>query len=192
MTVIDIILLAVALAMDCFAISIVCGVIFKKRVWPHIFRIAFLFGLFQALMPLLGWLGTSLFQKYIESFDHWIAFGLLAYLGGRMIADSFKKSEMPSFNPRKLTTQVTLATATSIDALAIGISFACTNYTHLHQLTLPLVVIGLASFILSIVGFMLGLRQGNTISEKIKPELLGGIVLIGIGIKILLTHLWTI
>ncbi len=202
MNLLDIILLAVALAMDCFTVSIVSGVIdhgdwhndsseAKIRVpVPVIYlRMAFLFGLFQALMPLLGWLGISHFQTYMEAYDHWIAFGLLGFIGGKMIWESFGDEEDHHFNPSKLRTQLLLAVATSIDALAVGISFACTGFTMLSQLTMPLLIIGLVSFLFSIVGYHLGRRFGKTITRRLKPELFGGIILVLIGLKILLSHL---
>ena len=202
MSLLDIILLAIALAMDCFTVSIVCGMIdygdrhndsseAKIRVpVPVIYlRMAFLFGFFQALMPLIGWLGISYFQSYMEAYDHWIAFGMLAFIGGKMIKESFDQAEEKQFNPRRLRTQLLLAIATSIDALAVGISFACTGYNTISQLTLPLVIIGLASFILSLVGYFLGSRFGSMITRRLKPELFGGVILVGIGIKILLSHL---
>ena len=192
MSLLDIILLAVALAMDCLTVSIVSGVIVGEK-WREeggkIIRMAFLFGFFQALMPLLGWLGISHFQSYMEAYDHWIAFGLLAFIGGRMIKESFGPEEEQHFNPRRLRTQLLLAIATSIDALAIGISFACTGYNTLSQLTLPLIMIGVVSFLFSLIGYQLGARFGRSIAHRLKPELLGGIILIGIGIKILIEHL---
>ena len=110
----DIWFLAVALAMDCFTVSIAGGIIIKRMVWPITLRMALLFGLFQAAMPLLGWLGISTFSRYLEEVDHWIAFGLLTFLGGRMIRDAFLPAENHSLNPCKLKTQLLLALATSI------------------------------------------------------------------------------
>ena len=153
-------------------------------------RMAFLFGLFQALMPLLGWLGISHFQAYMEAYDHWIAFGLLGFIGGKMIWESFEDEEEQHFNPSRLRTQLLLAVATSIDALAVGISFACTGFTELSQLTTPLLIIGLVSLLFSLVGYHLGRRFGKTITRRIKPELLGGVILVLIGVKILITHLF--
>ena len=203
MNLLDIILLAVALAMDCFTVSIVSGVIMiqgdgslvtpadvTKEPSPCIIRMAFLFGFFQAMMPLLGWLGISHFQAYMEAYDHWIAFGLLGFIGGKMVWESFGDEEDQHFNPRKLRTQLLLAIATSIDALAIGISFAFTGFTELSQLTMPLLIIGIVSFLFSIVGYHLGRRFGKAITRRIKPELLGGVILILIGVKILITHLF--
>lgn len=185
----DIWLLAVALAMDCFTVSIVSGVIVRRWLWAMILRMAFLFGLFQAMMPLIGWLGTNHFSEQLEAIDHWIAFGLLAFIGGKMIRESFGSEEEKLFNPQNLKTQLLLAVATSIDALAIGISFACTGYNAVAQIVSPLCVIGLVSFLFSLFGYQLGVKFGKSIARKLKPELLGGSILIGIGIKILITHL---
>ena len=151
---------------------------------------AFLFGLFQAMMPLIGWLGISHFQQYMEAYDHWIAFTMLGFIGGRMAWESFDSEEEQRFNPRKLRTQLLLAIATSIDALAVGISFACTGYTAVGQLTLPLIIIGVVSFLFSLIGYRLGARFGRSIARRLKPELFGGIILIGIGVKILMEHLF--
>ena len=208
MNLLDIILLAVALAMDCFTVSIVSGVLFngqwtmdngqlstRSNNYPFsifhfpLLRMAFLFGFFQAMMPLLGWLGISHFQAYMEAYDHWIAFGLLGFIGGKMIWESFGDEEDQHFNPSRLRTQLLLAVATSIDALAIGISFACTGFTELSQLTMPLLIIGIVSFLFSIFGYHLGRRFGKAITRRLKPELFGGIILVLIGLKILLSHL---
>lgn len=194
MSLIDIIFLAVALAMDCLTVSIVSGVIAAKseeanhKKW-WIIRLALLFGLFQAMMPLVGWLGISHFQAFIEAYDHWIAFAMLGFIGGRMVWESFNPDPEQHFNPRRLSTQLLLAIATSIDALAVGISFACTGYIAVRQLTLPLIIIGVVSFLFSIIGYRLGIRFGRSIARRLKPELFGGIILIGIGVKILAEHL---
>jgi putative Mn2+ efflux pump MntP len=205
MSLIDIILLAVALAMDCLTVSIVSGLASKSTVRSALplatagtqelkpltvnFRMALLFGLFQAMMPLIGWLGISHFQTYMEAYDHWIAFGLLAFIGGRMVWESLHPEEEQHFNPRRLRTQLLLAVATSIDALAVGISFACTGYTSVGQLTLPLIIIGAVSFLFSLIGYQVGARFGKSASQRLKPELLGGVILILIGVKILASHL---
>ena len=202
MNLLDIILLAIALAMDCFTVSIVSGIILTQRDGSFVtsvgvtkepslcvIRMAFLFGFFQALMPLLGWLGISHFQSYMEAYDHWIAFGLLGLIGGKMIWESFSPEEEHHFNPCRLRTQLLLAVATSIDALAVGISFACTGYTALSQLTLPLLLIGLVSFLFSIIGYHLGRCFGKTIIRRLNPELIGGTILILIGVKVLMSHL---
>ena len=170
MNLIDIILLAVALAMDCFTVSIVSGLMSQDSQFHHLpawlYRMAFLFGFFQALMPLLGWLGIIHFETYIEAYDHWIAFGLLVFIGGKMVWESFSDDEDQHFNPRHLHTQLLLAVATSIDALAVGISFALTGYTILSQLTMPLIIIGIVSFLFSLAGYHLGRRFGQPIRKR--------------------------
>ena len=190
MSFVEIILLAIALAMDCFTVSIVSGVISRKASWGPALRMAFLFGLFQALMPLAGWLGIHFFQSWIEAFDHWIAFGLLAFVGGKMIVDSLKDEDAPGFDPNSLKAQVALAVATSIDALAVGISMACTGYSTIHSLGLPVCIIGAVSLVLSLLGYLLGIRFGDTMARRLKPELLGGVILVAIGVKILIEHLF--
>lgn len=196
MSILELWLLAVALAMDCFTVSIVFGVLLRKIEWRTILVVAFLFGLFQAMMPLAGWLATNSFSSLIEDYDHWIAFGLLAFLGGRMIKESFsddeeeEKAEAKHINPRKLKTQLVFAVATSIDALAVGISFTCLGFNTISSLSLPLLIIGFVSLAFSIVGCLLGIRFGKGVEKRLKPELLGGIVLIIIGIRVLCEHLF--
>ena len=185
----DLLLLSVALAMDCFTVSLMSGVMLRRALTAAILRMALLFGVFQAAMPLVGWLGTAHFSQYLEAVDHWIAFGLLAFIGGKMIKESFDDDSQPSFNPLRLRTQLLLAVATSIDALAVGISMACLGYDHITALTLPLVMIGTASVVLSIAGYWLGVRFGRIVARRIKPELIGGLVLVFIGIKVLLSHI---
>lgn len=189
MSLLDIIFLAIALAMDCFTISIVSGVIMRHSEWPVILRMSAFFGLFQAIMPLFGWLGTNYFSVYIEAIDHWIAFGLLAFIGGRMIKEALGLEEEIHFSPTRLRTQLYLAVATSIDALAIGISFACLGYSEFSQLVVPLVIIGAVSFIFGVIGNVLGVRCGRAISRRMCPELVGGIILILIGVKVLMSHI---
>ena len=191
LSVLDRALLSVALAMDCFTVSIVCGISCRRWMPRLMLQMSVLFGVFQALMPLIGWLGTSLFSQYLEAVDHWIAFGLLSFLGGRMIRESVSSGNNEEHHsiPSALTTQLLLAVATSIDALAIGISFACTGYKTVAQLSFPLVVIGVGSFLFSVLGNRLGIRFGIAIRRKLNPELFGGLVLIFIGIKVLLTHI---
>lgn len=196
MSILELWFLAVALAMDCFTVSIVFGVLLRKIEWRTILVVAFLFGLFQAMMPLAGWLATNSFSSLIEDYDHWIAFGLLAFLGGRMIKESFsddeeeEKAEAKHINPRKLKTQLVFAVATSIDALAVGISFTCLGFNTISSLSLPLLIIGFVSLAFSIVGSLLGIRFGKGVEKRLKPELLGGIVLIIIGIRVLCEHLF--
>lgn len=188
---VELLLLSIALAMDCFTISIVCGMTMERKKWSVILRLALLFGFFQAFMPFLGWLGTSYFRKYIEAYDHWIAFAMLLFLGIRMIHGAFTDDENSGrkIRPEKISDEITLAIATSIDALAVGISFACTGYERLSSLGTPLFTIGAVSFLFTILGAVLGNKFGSAINRKIKPELIGGLILIIIGFKILLSHL---
>ena len=178
MSILELWFLAIALAMDCFTVSIVFGVLLRKIEWRTILVVAFLFGLFQAMMPLAGWLATNSFSSLIEDYDHWIAFGLLAFLGGRMIKESFsddeeeEEAEAKHINPRKLKTQLVFAVAT------------------ISSLSLPLLIIGFVSLAFSIVGSLLGIRFGKGVEKRLKPELLGGIVLIIIGIRVLCEHLF--
>ena len=143
MTHVEVWLMALALAMDCFAVAIASGIFFKKVVWKPMLTMAFLFGFFQALNPFLGWWGTDLCRELIESVDHWVAFGILGFLGARMIVESFKEDEQKRFNPRRYKVIFTLAIATSIDALAVGISFSCMGYNSMVSLCYPLAVISL-------------------------------------------------
>ena len=214
----DILLLSVALAMDCFAVSIASGVILTPSssskgdgsLTPNpspvgrgtrkafltrggleeALRLSVLFGLFQAGMPLVGWICTNWLAERIEAYDHWIAFGLLAFLGGRMIRDAFSdEEEAHHFDPTNWWTGIVLAVATSIDALAVGISLAVTGYHTIRQLAMPLIAIGVGSFLFAMIGHWLGMRFGSSIRRRLQPELLGGIILIGIGVKVLVTHL---
>lgn len=185
----SILLLALALAMDCFTVSVVCGVISGRKDIPTMLRLALLCGLFQAAMPLAGWLLVSRFSSAVETVDHWIAFGMLALIGGKMIVESFKPEQIPAVDARKFRDRLALAFATSIDAFAVGISFACSGYESFSSLAFPLAAIGTVSFIMSMTGFIAGSGARKIISGRIRPELLGGIILIGIGAKILFEHL---
>jgi len=177
--------------MDCFTVSIMSGVMLRRPVSGAVVRMALLFGLFQGLMPLVGWFGTSHFSHYLEAVDHWVAFGLLTFVGGKMIWESLTgDDDHPSFDPLSLRTQLVLAVATSIDALAVGISMACLGYAHVSQLTVPLLLIGVVSTVLSLAGYRLGVSFGRVIAERLKPSLLGGLVLVFIGIKVLVSHLF--
>lgn len=191
MTGLEIWLLAIGLAMDCFAVSIASGIILKRIHWRPMLVMAFFFGLFQAIMPFLGWMGANSFSHLIESVDHWIAFGILAILGGRMIRESFKEEECrQEFNPANIKVVLTMAVATSIDALAIGVSFAFLGITDCLSILSPICIIGFVSFVLSIAGLLFGIKCGCGIARKLRAELWGGIILIFIGTKILIEHLF--
>ena len=187
MSILEIWLLAVSLAIDCFTVSITSGIILHRIRWGIFLKMACLFGLFQAAMPFLGWLGASRFNHLIETYDHWIAFALLAFLGIRMIREHFKDEEERSFDPTRMKVILTLAVATSIDALAVGISFAFTGFRTLSSLLYPLTAIGIASFVISLAGSLIGVFFGKRFNLRV--EIFGGLVLIGIGVKILFEHL---
>lgn len=190
MTTIEIWLLAVGLAMDCFAISIASGILLKRTLWRPMLTMAFFFGLFQALMPLIGWACANTFSHLIEDVDHWIAFGILAFLGGRMVRESFKEEECrQDFDPTRLRVILMLAVATSIDALAVGVSFAFLGMKSAAAILPSVGIIGFVSFALSLVGLTFGIRFGCGIARRLKAELWGGIILILIGLKILIEHL---
>lgn len=183
-------LLAVGLAMDCFAISIASGILLKRTLWRPMLTMAFFFGLFQAIMPLLGWIAST-FSHLIESLDHWIAFIILAFLGGRMVRESFKDEDCKKeYDPKSLKVVLALAVATSIDALAIGVSFAFLGMRDFSEILAPISIIGFVSFVMSLIGLLFGIRFGCGIARKLRAELWGGIILIIIGTKILIEHLF--
>lgn len=188
MTALEIWLLAISLAMDCFTVSITSGIIMRRICWRTFFVMAFLFGLFQAVMPLIGWFAASRFSHLIEDYDHWIAFGLLALLGGRMIKESFSGEDKCCFDPTRLKVVLALSVATSIDALAIGISFAFVGMNSFSSILSPITIIGFASFVLSLAGSLIGVFFGKRFNMRM--ELWGGLILILIGIKILIEHLF--
>ncbi|MCD8182426.1 MAG: manganese efflux pump MntP family protein [Bacteroides sp.] len=191
MTNVEIWLLAVGLAMDCFAVSIASGIILKRTRLRPMLTMAFFFGLFQAVMPLVGWLCASSFSHLIESIDHWIAFAILAFLGGRMVRESFKDEDCKhEYNPTSLKVILVLAIATSIDALTIGVSFAFLGMRSFADILPPVGIIGFTSFVLSMAGLMFGIRFGCGIARKLRAELWGGIILIIIGTKILIEYLF--
>ena len=186
MDIISIIIIAIGLAMDCFAVSISKGINVKELHFWMTFRMAFLFGLFQALMPLIGYMLGVGFAGYMKTFDHWVAFGLLALIGGKMVFEGLKPSDPDSDetpNPFKWSLLLSLALATSIDALATGIIFI--PYSRL--IWIAIAIIGIVSFIFTFIGMYIGVHFGRRF--HIKVELLGGVILIGIGLKILIEHL---
>jgi putative Mn2+ efflux pump MntP len=179
-----IIVVAVGLAIDAFVVSIISGGAYKQLHVKHALRMALFFGGFQALMPLIGFMAGLSVKDYIESYDHWIAFGLLAAVGGKMIYESFKiKSIEEKFDPSNIFVLLMLSVATSIDALAIGITLSLIT----SSIIAAIIIIGLVTFVLSYLGVYIGKRFGHFFENKI--EAAGGIILIGIGIKILFEHL---
>ncbi|MDD2365515.1 MAG: manganese efflux pump MntP family protein [Desulfuromonadaceae bacterium] len=175
--------IALALAMDAFAVALASGVVLNPLTRRHLFRLGFHFGLFQALMPVIGWLVGIVLQNWISAYDHWIAFILLTVVGGRMILEAFedKKDEAIS-DPTRGLTMVMLSVATSIDALAVGLSLAILNVS----VWMPAAVIGLVAGALTVFGMILGRRLGDSWGKRV--EVCGGAVLCFIGLKILLEH----
>ncbi len=184
----EIILISVAVAIDCFTVSMAAGMANKRFDIPYVLTTAFCFGLFQAVMPYIGWQGTTLVGDYIHMLDHWIAFILLAYIGYKMIFDKEEEDCKEKKLNKSICYILTLSVATSIDALAVGVTFSCVGYTEFIQLLMPLILIGVTSFIFSIIGFVIGMYLGCKI--KFRMEIVGGIILIAIGTKILIEHLF--
>lgn len=187
MNTVEIWLTALALAMDSFTVAIAGGLALKRISMRHFLTIAFFFGLFQALMPLIGWAGSLYFYRFIEQYDHWIAFALLMFLGVKMVRDGISGEEEHHFDPTRLTTVLTLSVAVSIDALAVGISFTCIGISTLQQLSYPLLAIGFASFVLALGGCFIGSLVGSKLKFPVEP--IGGLVLIILAIRILCEHL---
>ncbi len=189
MTLFDIILLAVSLSMDAFAVSLCKGLAMKKLKASHCLIVGAWFGSFQALMPLLGYLLGTTFAEKITSIDHWIAFVLLALIGANMIKEALsKKDEGEDVNASlSFKTMLIMAIATSIDALAVGVSFAFTEFKTSYFVYIAFLLIGIITFALSAVGVKVGNIFGTKF--KSKAELAGGIILILLGAKILLEGL---
>ena len=183
--ILTIITLAIGLSMDSFAVSIICGLEEQKISFKHAVKISFSLAFFQGLLPIMGWyLGTGL-KVYIESIDHWIAFILLAFLGGKMIYESFRTDEVEKLsNIYSWKHILTLSIATSIDALVIGFTYALVTSSRIF---IGAVIIGAVTFFFAMLGIRIGKDVAGNFNQKI--ELLGGIILIGIGIKILVQHL---
>jgi putative Mn2+ efflux pump MntP len=181
---ITILFIAVGLAMDAFAVSIVMGSMHKDLRVRHALRMALFFGGFQTFMPVIGFFAGLGLKEYIQAFDHWIAFGLLCLVGGKMIYESFRlEAAEKNRDPSDLLTLLALSLATSIDALAVGITLSLLQ----ASLALAVAIIGVVTFGLSCAGVFLGKRFGHLFESK--AEILGGLILIAIGVKILIEHL---
>lgn len=177
-------LIAVGLSMDSFAVSITSGLVLNRIDFKNAAKIAFSLGFFQALMPTLGWLIGVRIEEYIRNFDHWIAFGLLLIIGIKMIIESFKTNEEDkNFNPLNPKVLLMISLATSIDALIAGISFAFIEYNWF----LSGFIIGATTFIISMLGILSGKKMGARLGNKM--EIVGGVILIFLGSRILLQHL---
>ena len=176
---------AVALAMDAFAVAVVAGVTLVPLTGRRVFRLAFHFGLFQAMMPVIGWAAGSAVYSAIAPIDHWVAFVLLGIVGGKMIASGIRgpTEEAIRVDPTKGWDLVMLSVATSLDALAVGLSLAMIG----ASIVVPAVVIGVVAAAFTVVGMVLGRRVGQAWGKRV--ELVGGVVLIGIGVRILIEHM---
>ena len=183
----EVIMIGVGLSMDAFAASVCKGLAMRRLNVKNMLVIALFFGGFQAMMPCIGWFLGKQFEEYITRFDHWVAFALLAFIGGKMIFDVFMGGEENSSGEKNdclnIKEILTLAVATSIDALAVGISFAFLQVNIIKAVS----VIGVTTFVLSAAGVVIGNMFGARYEKK--ATLAGGIILVLIGLKILLEHL---
>lgn len=189
MSFLELFLIAVGLSADAFSVSVCKGLNMRKLNLKHAYVIALFFGVFQAVMPLLGYLLGTGFSEYIEKYDHWIAFVLLAFIGGKMALEAIREKDGEAeekTDTLSIGELTVLAVATSIDALAVGITFAFLKVNILPSVLL----IGVTTFALSLGGVLLGNRFGA--KYKSKAEIAGGVILILIGLKILLEHLGVI
>jgi manganese efflux pump family protein len=183
MNFITILILAIGLCFDTFAVSVSCGLSLNRIAFLQATRFAFMMAFFQGLNPFIGWFAGNGIVRYIRDFDHWIAFALLTIIGIRMIIDSLSKVEKRNFNPTRFSTMLMLALATSIDALIVGVSLAFTNV----NIYWACFIIGSVTFIASMLGILFGKKTGERFSKRL--EVAGGLVLILIGLKILMDHL---
>jgi len=184
MKLLTILFIAVGLAMDAFAVSIVTGSLYKDLQVKHALRMALFFGGFQAVMPIIGFFAGLGLKEHIAASDHWVAFALLCFVGGKMVYESFQiESAEKNRDPANLLTLLTLSFATSIDALAVGITLSLLK----ASLVLAVTIIGLVTFALSYAGVAIGKRFGHLFESKI--EILGGLILIAIGVKTVAEHL---
>ena len=183
MGIIELILLSIGLGMDAFAVSICKGISMKKMDWKKACIIGLYFGGFQAIMPVIGYFLGSTFESFITNFDHWVAFILLAIIGGNMIKETFNTECDTISDDVNFKTMIILAIATSIDALAVGITFAFLKVDIIPAVS----IIGIITFAISIIGVKIGNVFGDKYKQK--AEVTGGIILILLGIKILLEHL---
>jgi putative Mn2+ efflux pump MntP len=177
-------IIAIGLSADCFAVALSSAIASKHTTFARFFRLPLAFGIFQALMVVLGWLAGRAVIDFISAYDHWLAFALLIFIGGRMIWESFReKSGDKTRNYDGWLTLIVLSIATSIDALAVGLSFGFMG----TDIVLASAVIGIIAFIVTIIGQLIGKWVGILAGKW--AEIIGGLILIGIGVKILLEHM---
>lgn len=172
--------------MDAFAVSIATGIHLQKVSFRQIFRLSWHFGLFQAMMPVIGWAAGASIRHYVEQYDHWIAFGLLTFVGGHMIKEAVAhdRHKEPQKDRTRGWTLVILSVATSIDALAVGFSISLLNVS----IWMPALIIGIVAGLFSIAGLLMGERIGSAKRLSLYAEIIGGVVLIVIGLNILHEH----
>ena len=183
MSLITIIILAVGLGVDAFSVAIGIGAVNDKKSWSPVLRLAAAFGFFQFVMPIAGWLAGLTIVESIEAFDHWIAFALLALVGGKMIGEGLEQeSNEKKADQTRGWPLLMLSIATSIDALAVGFSFSVLK----NPILLPAVIIGIVCFLMTVTGMIFGKVLARIFGRKV--EIFGGLVLIAIGIKILVDH----
>ena len=178
----EILLIALSMAMDAFAVCLVAGSLGQANGVRPIFRLSFHFGLFQFLMPIVGWLAGHTLEPLIQGYDHWVAFGLLAFVGLHMIQAAVFGKEEQRPDPSRGWTLVVLSVAVSIDALAVGLSLGVLGISVWY----PAVIIGVVTSLLSLAALRLGTRFGTRLGKPV--EVIGGVVLIGIGLRILISH----
>ncbi len=183
MPVYEVLLIAISMAMDAFAVCLVAGSLNQANGGRSAFRLSFHFGLFQFIMPVLGWVAGRTLEPLISNYDHWIALGLLAFVGVRMIVAALRGEEAQPPDPSRGWTLVALSVAVSIDALAVGLSLGVLGLSVWY----PAFIIGIVTGLLSLLGLRLGHRFGSRLGKPV--EIVGGLVLIGIGIRIVLSHL---
>ncbi|UCD65466.1 MAG: manganese efflux pump [Deltaproteobacteria bacterium] len=181
-----ILLIALALAVDAFAVALAAGVSLCQVSGRQTFRLAFHFGLFQAMMNIIGWAAGLTVRTFLEGIDHWLAFGLLALVAAKMIKDSIagREAEAEKVDPTKGYTLVMLSVATSIDSLAVGLSFSVLNVS----IWLPAAIIGIIATLMTVIGLKLGCLLGTASRIGARAEIIGGLVLLGIGFNILHQH----
>lgn len=184
MSPVEVIVVAIVLSMDAFAVAIATSVALGKVSGRQLFRLSFHFGLFQAGMPVIGWLAGTTIVHWVEGWDHWLAFGLLAFVGGKAIIGALRDEEDAETvsDATRGVMLIVLSIATSIDALAVGLSFAMLKVS----IWLPCVSIGIITGMITLFGMLMGGRLGQRFGRRV--EVLGGFVLIGIGLKILIQH----
>ena len=176
--------IAIGLAMDAFAVAVACSLTMGKVSKRQIFRFAFHFGLFQAMMPVLGWSAGRMVYQYIAAMDHWIAFGLLAFVGGKAIYQALcgDKEQLWKGDPTRGISLVIFSIATSIDALAVGLSLSVLDV----KIWYPALIIGIITAVMTTIGMLLGCRIGARFGKLM--EVTGGLILICIGLKVLISH----